>query len=168
MFFALALRVEREIRKKFSTFEKRNRNQTKCSQLSRREREKYVLCSSFESRKRNLKYLSPISRGEREYWKTNTLIPRVEWEKGNTLLLRLDHVLVSRFSSSSKMWEKISFLFSEMIFETTSKSAFGNLIEDNDSNFADVTGPWGCSSGGSPQSYLGWLQSPNNHPHPLF
>ena len=37
------------------------------------------------------------------------------------------------------MSEKISFLCSEMIFKTTSKSAFGNLIEDNDSNFADVT-----------------------------
>ena len=95
--------------KMFSTFEKRKRNQTKCFQLSRRERETYFLCSSFESRKRNLKYLSPISRGEREYWRTNSLISRVEWEKWNSLLLCLDHVLVPRFSSRSKMLEKLSF-----------------------------------------------------------
>ena len=107
--------------KMFSTFKKIKRYQTKCSQLSRREREKYVLCSSFESRKRNLKYLSPISRWEREYWRTNSLILRVEWEKWNSLLLRLDHVLVPRFSSSSKMSEKLSFQCSEMIFKTTSK-----------------------------------------------
>ena len=59
------LRGEREIW--ISFLEKRKRNQTKFSQLSKRE--KYCSVLNFESKKKSLKHLSTISRGEREYWR---------------------------------------------------------------------------------------------------
>ena len=48
------------------------------------------------------------------------------------------------------------------------KSAFGNLIEDNDSDFADVT--LACEDGHQLEAHkviLDGSRPPNNHPHPL-